>query len=619
MALSKPVSIVLTVAALVGLLLWIELAGRPQPRNPFDLAQDLAITVEALRRFVSQTSFLPEMLVLVSAPYVLRSVVEVVWRRVFDALNDWCASSVKFTYLDEEGVQLSKAKGRSPGVAVGELLRYLTPWSEACEVSYLSERAAAAVALLRLSLWHLLQPTAYALALLSAWNDVSPLMRWLGVVVALREAAYAMLALGCFRRSPAFLLIDCACSWRRDPPIGFTSAAVYALAPAKLLFLLLLRSLAADTVPPSALELPDPLPEAPRPDRAPMKMPRRTELDVEAPGEAGSAVESTPENEAAATRLQARIRGRASRVAKREAMFAEETGLGAQRISPNVAGFALALDDVSVVARVDEAVAAMPSYGPRSRLFFGGGAVLALIDAFGIAATGVALSGPVPPTAYALLLAIALGSLGGAYVFSLAAWHFLAELRERLGGSFTRDATVVHARLRDVLVVTAVLAELKPRPTGVVPSLCQVCASLVREAGRGLCRRLRSLCARGGRRSMAAVQTVPGSVGRLARPIRERLRRGEPARKRCFTQWWLVCCMGCGFLELQSAMAYDEHGNAFHTLCHDMMATMDRGLVPTEAQVAAFEEHAEEALHEGESAQLVEDVRAYLRETMNSA
>ena len=37
------------------------------------------------------------------------------------------------------------------------------------------------------------------------------------------------------------------------------------------------------------------------------------------------------------------------------------------------------------------------------------------------------------------------------------------------------------------------------------------------------------------------------------------------------------------------------------------------------AQVAAFEEHAEEALHEGESAQLVEDVRAYLRETMNSA
>ena len=81
----------------------------------------------------------------------------------------------------------------------------------------------------------------------------------------------------------------------------------------------------------------------------------------------------------------------------------------------------------------------------------------------------------------------------------------------------------------------------------------------------------------------------------------------------------LTMARSLGDLDADSCGIVATPDVAFHTLCHDMMATMDRGLVPTEAQVAAFEEHAEEALHEGESAQLVEDVRAYLRETMNSA
>ena len=98
----------------------------------------------------------------------------------------------------------------------------------------------------RLLLWHHLQPIAYGLAFVASWNDVSPLQRMLGVVVALREAIYIALTLFCLQFNPAYLLVDTAATWRKDRYIALIFTLLYVLSPEKYVWLALVRG-AAET------------------------------------------------------------------------------------------------------------------------------------------------------------------------------------------------------------------------------------------------------------------------------------------------------------------------------------------------------------------------------------
>jgi hypothetical protein len=98
-------------------------------------------------------------------------------------------------------------------------------------------RCTAISALLRLVLWHALQPALYAYVFSHAFPTLEPLQRWLGGFVLLREALYLLFVVACAWVNPAFLLVDVAASVRdegaRGEQGGNTFLAMYVLAPEK--------------------------------------------------------------------------------------------------------------------------------------------------------------------------------------------------------------------------------------------------------------------------------------------------------------------------------------------------------------------------------------------------
>ena len=83
-------------------------------------------------------------------------------------------------------------------------------------------------ALVRLLLWHLIQPTLYGLALSYYWHELNLWERALAGFVACREAIYVLLLLWLFLLRPSFLLSDVSETWRgkgekREPESNKTS------------------------------------------------------------------------------------------------------------------------------------------------------------------------------------------------------------------------------------------------------------------------------------------------------------------------------------------------------------------------------------------------------------
>jgi hypothetical protein len=103
---------------------------------------------------------------------------------------------------------------------------------------------AALQAVIKLLLWHALQPVLYAYVFYDAFSMLEPVQRWLGGFVLLREVLYMLAVLACTTMNPAFLLVDVAASVRggstRVFSGGYTFLAMYVVAPEKYVTLALL-------------------------------------------------------------------------------------------------------------------------------------------------------------------------------------------------------------------------------------------------------------------------------------------------------------------------------------------------------------------------------------------
>eukprot|EP01046_Picozoa_sp_COSAG06_P058800 COSAG06_NODE_11937_length_1444_cov_107.174721_1_plen_155_part_10 len=88
------------------------------------------------------------------------------------------------------------------------------------------------IGLLRLVLWHALQPVLYFWVFMDAYSALEPMQQVLGYIVAVREAQYLLCVLMCTLTKPAFLLVDIVATVR-DEDYGFSFLAVYVIAPEK--------------------------------------------------------------------------------------------------------------------------------------------------------------------------------------------------------------------------------------------------------------------------------------------------------------------------------------------------------------------------------------------------
>lgn len=114
-------------------------------------------------------------------------------------------------------------------------------WTEACKFSRLTRWGAPLVALLRLFLWHWLQPLGYLLAIIAYSDDITGLHLALAMIVTVRELIYVVLTLACAWVHPAYLLVDTAATWRERKPltaIGFI--LLFVLSPQKFVWMALL-------------------------------------------------------------------------------------------------------------------------------------------------------------------------------------------------------------------------------------------------------------------------------------------------------------------------------------------------------------------------------------------
>ena len=90
---------------------------------------------------------------------------------------------------------------------------HVISWSSTVQKAELSPCAAAALALLRLLLWHLLQPCVFLAGLAVFWSDLPRSYVLASVLIAAREAWYALSALILALVQPSYLLVDIVSSW----------------------------------------------------------------------------------------------------------------------------------------------------------------------------------------------------------------------------------------------------------------------------------------------------------------------------------------------------------------------------------------------------------------------
>ena len=115
------------------------------------------------------------------------------------------------------------------GIGIDEVLRTRYTWDEAAKLADLTPYAALAAGGARAVLWHLLQPIAYAMALMASWPQVSPLQRVLGIIVAVREIIYVLLVGVGIRCNPAYLLVDTAATWKEPISVALSFIVLYVI------------------------------------------------------------------------------------------------------------------------------------------------------------------------------------------------------------------------------------------------------------------------------------------------------------------------------------------------------------------------------------------------------
>ena len=169
------------------------------------------------------------LLVLVITPYYLRLLYDATLEKLHELLR----------WIRKHGYGVRWSRRGHIGLSMVEALQSRIPWGDARVMTGMNAHChtALAAAFARLLLWHNLQPAAYGLAFVASWDEISVLQRFLGVVVALREAIYVLLTLVCIRFNPAYLLVDTAATWRNDPYVALIFTLLYVLSPEKYVWL----------------------------------------------------------------------------------------------------------------------------------------------------------------------------------------------------------------------------------------------------------------------------------------------------------------------------------------------------------------------------------------------
>ena len=88
-------------------------------------------------------------------------------------------------------------------------------WERTRKRAGLGPVTALVLGLMRLLLWHLLQPVVYLVAVFIYWKRLYAHWLWAALVLAAREAWYGLMALACAWAQPSYLLVDVPSSWRR--------------------------------------------------------------------------------------------------------------------------------------------------------------------------------------------------------------------------------------------------------------------------------------------------------------------------------------------------------------------------------------------------------------------
>ena len=174
-------------------------------------------------------------LALVLVPFVLRSLQAAVENRVGDCVKKLCCGSKsplleawapsdasnigdRDTGLDQIG------KGRLDGWAGWREVRDKLGWNHCLAVC---------VSLVRLFLWHLMQPAVYASVLFYYEPQIDRVQFHLGVAVLAREASYVLLILYALCTRPAFLLVNLDSA--SDSKGRLVDKILYVLSPEKFL------------------------------------------------------------------------------------------------------------------------------------------------------------------------------------------------------------------------------------------------------------------------------------------------------------------------------------------------------------------------------------------------
>ena len=166
----------------------------------------------------------------VLAPFLGRAIGGKISQVFFDAL---CKATVNKTY---DGFQSSLIQGTadgSSGVTMTAVQVRRFSWLEARKRLGLNNTAAILVALIRLCIWHWLQPLLYWFAFYSYSVELDHLQLIFGMVVGVREVLYFLLTVIGAMVNPVYLLMDTTATYNERK----LDLLLYIFAPEKYVFL----------------------------------------------------------------------------------------------------------------------------------------------------------------------------------------------------------------------------------------------------------------------------------------------------------------------------------------------------------------------------------------------
>ena len=166
----------------------------------------------------------------VLAPFLGRAIGGKISQLFFDSL---CKATVDKTY---DGFQASLIQGTTDGssevtMTAVQVKRF--NWLEARRRLGLTNTAAVLVAIIRLCIWHWMQPLLYWFAFYSYSDELDRLQLIFGLVVGVREIIYFLLTIICSIVNPIYLLMDTTATYNERK----LDLLLYIFAPEKYVFL----------------------------------------------------------------------------------------------------------------------------------------------------------------------------------------------------------------------------------------------------------------------------------------------------------------------------------------------------------------------------------------------